>query len=121
MINERDILAMVHGALATKVIVNTAELSDAERENIALMKKNKVVAQELLQLANDMRTQKPDDIQDAKLRNALLQAQDEVRAARKEWRIMKSIVAGTIVGSGVDWADDETLTNLVLDDEEELG
>jgi len=37
--------------------------------------------------------------------------------AKKRWRIMKSVVAAIIAGSGVDWARNNDLRNLVLDEE----
>jgi Centromere protein H (CENP-H) len=43
-------------------------------------------------------------------------AEREEKEAKRKWRIMKGLVAGVVVGSGVRWAEDEELVDLVLDD-----
>ncbi len=44
----------------------------------------------------------------------------DVSNARKEWRIWKSVVGGIIAGSGVDWAADAKLLEVVMDEEDEI-
>jgi hypothetical protein len=43
-------------------------------------------------------------------------AERDEREARRKWRIMKGLVAGVVVGSGVQWVEDEELVELVLDE-----
>lgn len=50
---------------------------------------------------------------------ATTQLKDELRRARQRWRVMKGITSGVVAGSGVDWARDETLRDLVLDPEDD--
>ena len=45
------------------------------------------------------------------------QVKGDATTARSRWRIMKSVVAAIVAGSGVDWAQDDTLRDLVLDAE----
>lgn len=42
----------------------------------------------------------------------------DTRIAKKRWRIMKSLMAGMVVGSGIDWAIDPRLKSLVIDEDE---
>ena len=42
------------------------------------------------------------------------------RLACKVWRIWKSVVGGIIAGSGVDWAADTKLLEVVMDEEDEI-
>ncbi|KAF2761002.1 hypothetical protein EJ05DRAFT_535868 [Pseudovirgaria hyperparasitica] len=121
VINERDILSMIHGSLASQTVLTTSYVASAERDYAFLMQENRTIAQELLGLANDLKAQVPDEIQDAGLRKQAMEAQAELLSARKRWRVMKSVVAAMIVGSGINWADSEAMTALVLDDEGELG
>lgn len=57
------------------------------------------------------------------LKKELEAAEREMRDARRRWRVMKGVAAGVVVGSGVDWAEDEGLRGLVMgaDDDEELN
>ncbi|KAK8220903.1 hypothetical protein IWZ01DRAFT_22841 [Phyllosticta capitalensis] len=57
------------------------------------------------------------------LKDELEAAEREMRDARRRWRVMKGVAAGVVVGSGVDWAEDEGLRGLVMgaDDDEELN
>ena len=54
-----------------------------------------------------------------RFRARLTGTEDEVKVAREKRRILKSVLASIIAGSGVDWTREEDLTNLVLDDEDE--
>ncbi|KAL1650302.1 hypothetical protein SLS58_001115 [Diplodia intermedia] len=59
---------------------------------------------------------------DPKLRDQLLEAERDAARARRRWRGIKGVVAGVVVGSGVDWVGDERLRELVLEeDEDELA
>ncbi|KAK7534185.1 uncharacterized protein J3D65DRAFT_632677 [Phyllosticta citribraziliensis] len=57
------------------------------------------------------------------LKAELEAAEREMREAQRRWRVMKGVAAGVVVGSGVDWAEDEGLRGLVMgaDDDDELG
>lgn len=43
----------------------------------------------------------------------------EVRARRQRWRVLKGTASAIVAGSGVDWARDTDLMNIVLDPAEE--
>lgn len=42
-----------------------------------------------------------------------------VRGERRKWRVVKGAASGIVAGSGVDWAADETLRDMVLDPEDD--
>ena len=83
------------------------------------MKKNRDLAPVLIALAREVRAAKDDVVAASSLKEQLEEARDDSDEARKRWRIMKSVVAGVVAGSGVDWASDDLLRELVLDDETE--
>ncbi|OCK86218.1 hypothetical protein K432DRAFT_412745 [Lepidopterella palustris CBS 459.81] len=120
LINERDILSMVHGSLTSKVTSSSTALAATEKSNIMANEKNKELAQTLLALAEKMKTQSVEEIDNEKLRAQLQELENRMRMSRRRWRIMKSIVSGMIVGSGINWAEDEVLRDLVMDDEDEI-
>jgi hypothetical protein len=121
MINERDVISMYHGTLACKLSSTLSALAAAEKGSIIANEKNKELSQILLALAEDMKSQSTDDVEDSKLRERLQVLEKSVKLSRRRWRIMKSIVSGMIVGSGIEWADNDVLRDLVMDDEEDIG
>ena len=109
---------MLHGSLAAKLASTTQALSNAERGNIAANKKNSELSQTLLALAEEAKPQSMEDIENPKLRDQVEMVEREVKDLRRKTKILKGLVSGTIVGSGIDWAADDALCELVMDDED---
>ena len=72
----------------------------------------------LLGLTNQLKEQDVDNIDDIELRSQLDTLQVDTKEARRRLRIVKSVVAAVVAGSGIDWARDDELRDLVLDAEE---
>jgi hypothetical protein len=53
------------------------------------------------------------------MRGKLEAEEQALRKARAEWRVLKGVVGGVVVGSGVNWAEDKELVEIVMDDGEE--
>lgn len=121
LVNERDILAMVNSTLSQEVLKTTRELSTAEMESLDVTSTNKAKAKTMLKLAKETRTKEVDEIEDPDTRQQLRNLDEEVRFARRDWRIMKSVVSAVVANSGVNWAKDDKLRELVLDNEDEFG
>ena len=109
---------MVHSSLASKITSALQTLSVAEEGNIVANEKNKELAQTLLTLAEESKSQSIQDIEDPQLRDRVEQEEKAVKASRRRMRNLKGVLSGMIVGSGVDWANDEVLRELVMDDED---
>ncbi len=73
----------------------------------------------MLALAEKMKAQSAKDIEAPRLREQVEATEKELREARRRKRLLKGILSAMIVGSGINWAADETLTELVMDDEED--
>jgi small-conductance mechanosensitive channel len=116
---ENDVVSMLHGSLAAKLNSSTHALNAAERRNIAANKKNSELSQTLLALAQELKAQKLEDIENPQLRDQVKAVEKELKELRRKTKSLKGLVSGTIVGSGINWADDEVLCELVLDDEED--
>lgn len=94
------------------------------RENVDL-------AAELLALAarsnqhnqKNYNNQDGDDVGDGGvdpgLRAEIADLDVQVRASRRKWRVVKAVAAAVVAGSGVDWARDPELRDVVLDDEDD--
>jgi hypothetical protein len=72
----------------------------------------------MLTLAEEANALRREDIDDPKVRLELDNLEAEMRISRQRFRIMKGTASATIVGSGVDWARDPKLLEVVLDDDE---
>ena len=73
----------------------------------------------LLALTKQLQARQDSALANSSLSVRLGQVRDDTAMAKKRWRIMKSVVAAIIAGSGVDWARNNDLRNLVLDEENE--
>lgn len=111
---------MVHSSLAAKLSSTLSALAAAEKSNLSANEKNKELAQTLLALAEEIKSQSTEEIEDPKLRAQLQELDSRIQMARRRRRIMKSVVAGMVVGSGINWANNAMLRELVMDDEDEL-
>ena len=95
------------------------ELKKVEAEHILIQESNAELSAAMLALAAEASTQKKEDIKDPELRQQLEEAEAELKISRQRWRVMKGTASATIVGSGVDWASDPVLLDIVLDREDE--
>lgn len=87
-----------------------------EAEHILVARKNAELAKKMIALAEEADSQK-DDIQDPEVRAQLDELEEAVKVSRQRWRIMKGTASAVVAGSGVDWARNPTLRELVLDDD----
>ena len=90
-----------------------------EVENIRTMAQNRGKAVTLLDLAGQTKVQRSNAVQESSLGNQLEKVRADTNTAKIRWRIMKSVTAAVIVGSGINWAANDELRDLVLDDEDE--
>lgn len=92
-------------------------LTKIEVEHILVARKNTELATTMIALAEEASTQKKDDIKDPKTREQLDELEQALKTSRQRWRIMKGTASAVVAGSGMDWARDEVLRELVLDNE----
>lgn len=92
-----------------------------ESEHVKVARQNVELAATMFRLADEVNTHKVADIQDAKVREQLDELNASLKVSRQRWRIMKGTISATIAGSGVDWARNPKLLELVLDDDGEEG
>jgi hypothetical protein len=121
LIHERDILALTDSHLSSKLAGLQQRFVTLEAEVVKLNEENRALAATLVEMADRMKDQTVDELDDARLTEQLEGLDDEIRKAKKRWRVMKSLVKGVVVGSGVEWAKRPDLLEVVLDDEDEVG
>jgi Centromere protein H (CENP-H) len=120
-LTDRDILSMLHADLSSKLSAAQMRATAAEREIVGVNAQNQNLARAMVVLAEQLKEESTEAIEDAAMRARLEELDKQLGAARREWRTVKSLVAGVVVGSGVDWAADPKLLELVIDDEDEIG
>ena len=92
-----------------------------ESEHIVTARKNVELSTMMLGLAEKANTQRKEDIDDPKARRQLDDLEALLKSSRQRWRIMKGTASATIAGSGVDWARDPQLLEIVLENEGKDG
>ena len=118
LVDRRDILQIAQTNLAASLQSASKAIIVAEAENIKAMTTNSQVASSLIDIANKSRGRDAQPLQNSQLRSRLEKLEEDAAIAKTRWRIIKSVIAGVIVGSGIDWAADENLLKLVIDDED---
>jgi hypothetical protein len=121
LIHERDVLALTDSYLSSKLAGLQQRFVELEAEVVKLNEENRVVAATLVEITDRMKDQTVEELDDTRLTARLEELDDEIRSSRRRWRIMKSLVKGVVVGSGVEWAKRPDLLEVVLDDEDEVG
>ncbi|KAJ5674194.1 hypothetical protein N7462_009633 [Penicillium macrosclerotiorum] len=118
LVNRRDILALAQENLASAHDRVLQQLSDAEVENIQINRDNQALVRELLELTKQDSSWR-EQLQDANMVSQLNRLEAEHKASKAKWEIMKNIASAMVVGSGLNWADDDTLRRLVLDESDD--
>jgi hypothetical protein len=94
------------------------ELTDVQTETIRACRRNIDLATELFDLAGELKERKNVDM-NTQGAEQLQNLEADFKASRRRWRVVKGVASGIVAGSGVDWASDETLRDVVLDPENE--
>jgi hypothetical protein len=103
------------------VLSSRNELKKAESEHMVTARKNAELATTMLALADQVATIRKEDIDDPKIRQQLDELEGSMKTSRQRWRIMKGTASATIAGSGIDWARDLKLLEIVLDNDDNEG
>ncbi|KAL3420792.1 hypothetical protein PVAG01_07237 [Phlyctema vagabunda] len=117
LIEQRDALSLSLTELTSKLQAAQQELIKVKSDNIMIARQNAELAAKMIALAQDANTQKIEEIEDLKTRQEIEDLEQEVKSSRQKLRIMKETTSAIVVGSGVDWARDPKLLEIVLDDD----
>ncbi|KAJ9271794.1 hypothetical protein DTO212C5_2219 [Paecilomyces variotii] len=118
LIHRRDVLALVHENLAAAHTEILEALSNAEVDNRQITEKNQRLFRTLLELT-DQESSWKEEITDPKLRAQLQELEAGHKKSRARWETIKGIASAVVVASGVDWARDDALRELVLDESDD--
>lgn len=114
LINQRDVLSVVHESLHASQRATLRELSSLEVENRRIHETNRGLVRRLLDLTEPEGSWR-EQLDDPELQGQLDALEREQRQSQARWDVIKNVVSAVVVGSGVDWTD-ERLSELVLDE-----
>ncbi|CAH0049738.1 unnamed protein product [Clonostachys solani] len=124
---ERDLLSYVEkrdeaSIAVAKFALERGELRDkatkAQSKLLARAGHNAELASKLLELVARI-DEKKGQQDDSAAQEALREFEGALAASRRRWRVIKGVTSGLIVGSGIDWARDDRLRDIVLDPEDD--
>jgi len=116
-VQQRDHLSVNLTQLKAKELAVRNELKSVESEHSIIARKNVELASNMLALAKEANTRRKEDIHDSNSRRQLDELEASMKSSRQRWRIMKGTAGATIVGSGIDWARNPKLVDIVLDND----
>ncbi|EER37148.1 conserved hypothetical protein [Histoplasma capsulatum H143] len=118
LINRRDLLSLIYVNLSRAHGSCTQSLSNTKVDGMHGTAKTQELVQTLLGLTSAEKSRR-EAITDPALISQLEAQEKETKAERASWVTMKRVVSALIVASGIDWAADEALHDLVVDDEDD--
>ncbi|KAI6770059.1 hypothetical protein HG530_004688 [Fusarium avenaceum] len=118
-IERRDDASITVAKQAAETNKKWKALTTTQSDTLRKSRQNVSSAAELFDLAEQARLKKMIPPGDSKMVQEQEKLETGVKASKQRWRVMKGVAAGIIVGSGVDWVQDDELRDVVLDPETE--
>lgn len=92
---------------------------NVESESMLLSRQNVELAAELSILTEQANKHKTSPVENPDQAEEIARLDKDVKASRQRWRVMKATASAIVAGSGVDWAGDDKLRSIVLDDDDD--
>ncbi|KAJ5950873.1 uncharacterized protein N7479_009286 [Penicillium vulpinum] len=118
LVNRRDVLALAHENLASAHDLVMRQLSALEVNNLQINRENQELVRQLLDLTKEDLSWR-EKLEDPELLSQLESFETDLKARKAQWETMKSIASAVVVSSGLNWADDDILRALVLDESDD--
>ncbi|KAK8045505.1 hypothetical protein PG993_005529 [Apiospora rasikravindrae] len=120
VVQERDAASTTLAQQSSELRTTLDDLTETEAKVLRLSRENADLASQVLELAAQEKRQRDEAlISDPAHREEIARLEAEVRTSHRRWRVMKGTASAIVAGSGVDWAQDEGLRKLVLDEDED--
>lgn len=123
-VQARDSASRDVAAQSTAAKQALAQLTDVESEALRAARRNRELAAEVLRLAREADRGRMGGAAgagggggDPAAEAQIAELEGRLAASRRKWRVMKGTASGIVAGSGVDWAADPLLRDVVLDPE----
>ncbi|KAK8121274.1 hypothetical protein PG999_005394 [Apiospora kogelbergensis] len=120
VVQERDAASTTLAQQSTELRATLDDITETEAKVLRLSRENAGLASQVLELAAEERRLRDEAlVSDPAYRDEIARLEGEVRTSHRRWRVMKGTASAIVAGSGVDWAQDEGLRKLVLDEDED--
>ena len=90
-------------------------MTEVQSESARVIRRNVQLTSELFELAEEVNKKQAAQLDDAEMQERIAGLEREMKQSRRNWRVIKGVASGIIAGSGVDWARDSKLRDIVLD------
>ncbi|KAL1874393.1 hypothetical protein VTK73DRAFT_366 [Phialemonium thermophilum] len=114
-IEQRDAASSAIAKTGAELERLNSELAVLQVESMRVNRQNVALASEVLNLAEVARTNGMNSVTDPALQASISKLESDVKAARHKWRIVKGTASAIVAGSGINWAADPDLRDIVLD------
>ena len=111
-------LALAHENLASAHDLVMRQLSNLEVKNLQINRENQELVRQLLELTKEDSSWR-EKLEDPELLSQLDRFETDLKTRKAQWETMKSIASAVVVASGLNWADDDILRALVLDESDD--
>ncbi|KAK0733335.1 centromere protein H (CENP-H)-domain-containing protein [Lasiosphaeria miniovina] len=114
-LQQRDRTSAILASQCLDLQEATDRLADLESLGFKASQRNVLMAAEILRLQNNARDQGPAMNDSVHISFGTRRLENEMRASRQKWRVVKGTTSAIVTESGIDWARDKQLRNMVLD------
>ncbi|KAL2141596.1 hypothetical protein VTI28DRAFT_2198 [Corynascus sepedonium] len=115
IIEQRDTSAINAANICAQMQTARDQLAELEIEGLKVSHKNTELAAEALQLAGKNHEQSTENVKSERFRRDIATLEEQAKASRHRWRIIKGATSAIVAGSGIDWVRDGRLRDFVLD------
>ncbi|KAI1816470.1 centromere protein H (CENP-H)-domain-containing protein [Poronia punctata] len=120
LLTARDAISSTLAMQNTELQSVLADLTDVEGRSLFLSRENISLAQRLLDLTKQTEQGTAESLAGgSEYTSQISDLEVEVKASRRRWRVLKGTASAIVAGSGVDWARDAELRDIVLDPTDE--
>ncbi|PNY23360.1 Uncharacterized protein TCAP_06692 [Tolypocladium capitatum] len=118
-VERRDEAAMAVARQASDMGALRSDLTEVRAETTRVSRNNVELTTVLFDLAENVKQTQAGRLDNPRTGSEVARLEGEVKVSRQRWRVMKGVASGVVSGSGVDWARDDELRDIVLDPESE--
>ncbi|KAL3964077.1 hypothetical protein ACCO45_001081 [Purpureocillium lilacinum] len=118
-IEQRDDAAIAVSKHASAVETTLGESTRVQADTALTVARNVELVAELLDLAAQVEERKRGHLNDARSQGEVRRLEEQVRLSKRRWQVVKGLSSGIVAGSGVDWARDDELRDMVLDPDDD--
>ncbi|KAG5989210.1 hypothetical protein E4U54_004394 [Claviceps lovelessii] len=114
-IERRDQSAISVAKHATDIGFIRNDLTEVQSDTARVVRRNVALTSTLFELAEEVKRKQATRLDDEETQSEIRKLEAAMKASRQRWRVMKGLASGIVAGSGVDWARDAKLRDVVLD------